>query len=544
MFEYLQKYNNLPKDLRDKVSSPDVLSFIEKLESEYGVDLAVLIMKVMTKDIDVSKLSMAIVSEFGLDEQSAKSLSDNLINKVFHDVKDYLGIISEAKPSFARDDSLPSFEKEKKSGLFLSQEDEEEIQRFSQKIEKNDFSSDNLDQKVDQVIQEANISFTSRELSERFRKILTIYFKGIRDKIETRQTMMKPLDGGGLSLQENDANRVIGIAQKISSSEIKPVFTPPEKIKIPEEEKILPKKDFKESFARDADYDLSQLKKPATDPLRSNISQTENKEKGERKQQQVKNKPEPPKDLPVTDFDLDHEIAPPSPSIIKEEEEPKIRPVEKKKVLPQDLIDFDHELVPPAPVLKTEKSKKENQKPEKPEEKKPEKLEKKVKFQTKQSTEEKRQFKETKKIDKSKKQESDNIQDERIIKTRKSPDFSSRKRMDDVKHVPRVMSPIDELRYLNLVNFRRMSSNPAEAVKKISHKLDLLEEEKYSKRLEGIKAWRQSPINRLYLKIGSLSIEKNRSVEEIIGALRKKGSDHLSVEEFQAIMDLNKTLRY
>lgn len=121
---------------------------------------------------------------------------------------------------------------------------------------------------------------------------------------------------------------------------------------------------------------------------------------------------------------------------------------------------------------------------------------------------------------------------------------SPKVKIEDVKYVPKVMRPLDEIKYMDLVNFRRLGKDPLNTAEKIKSKINLLEEEGYSKKLEGIKAWRLSPVNKLYLAIGHLSISANKPVDVIIEEKKAKGEDYLTDGEFKAIMDLNKSLRF
>jgi len=120
----------------------------------------------------------------------------------------------------------------------------------------------------------------------------------------------------------------------------------------------------------------------------------------------------------------------------------------------------------------------------------------------------------------------------------------SKVRVEDVKFVPRVMGPIDELKFLDLINWRRLDKEPAKITKKVKEKIELLEEESYAKRLEGIRCWRLSPVNRLYLAMGQASISNNQPVDVIIEERKKQGEEYLTSQEFEAIMDLNRELRF
>ena len=106
------------------------------------------------------------------------------------------------------------------------------------------------------------------------------------------------------------------------------------------------------------------------------------------------------------------------------------------------------------------------------------------------------------------------------------------------------MGPLDEIKYMDLINFRRLDREPVKSAEKIKSKINLLAEEDYGKRLEGVKFWRLSPINKLYLEIGSSSISENKPVDVIIEERKMAGLDYLTADEFKVIMDLNKSLRF
>jgi hypothetical protein len=127
---------------------------------------------------------------------------------------------------------------------------------------------------------------------------------------------------------------------------------------------------------------------------------------------------------------------------------------------------------------------------------------------------------------------------------RRPVDLGGKKRMDDVMFTPKVMGPIDELRFFDLISFQRLNPEPAKAIEKIREKIELLGDEQYAKRAEGINAWRMSPLNKLYLAIGNESMSGGKSVESIIASKRMNGQECLSTQEFEAIMDLNKSLRF
>ncbi len=117
--------------------------------------------------------------------------------------------------------------------------------------------------------------------------------------------------------------------------------------------------------------------------------------------------------------------------------------------------------------------------------------------------------------------------------------------IDDVKlQQSMVMGPLDELKAMDLIEFRRLSPDPISAAMKIKDKVDLLGEEAVSKQADGIKAFKQSPINLQYLDIGNRSMTTGKPVTDIIQEFQTAGTPVLSLEEFNAIADLNKRIRF
>ncbi|HNW55831.1 MAG TPA: hypothetical protein PKN62_02010, partial [bacterium] len=117
-------------------------------------------------------------------------------------------------------------------------------------------------------------------------------------------------------------------------------------------------------------------------------------------------------------------------------------------------------------------------------------------------------------------------------------------RMDDVRFTPKTLTPIDELASLTLKKFRYLGLSPEDRAQKIKEKLELLSEYGYSKKLQGVNAWRQSPLNRLYLEIGQESISSGKSAKELLENNSTQNPEYLTFPEFIAIMNLNKDIRF
>ncbi len=116
--------------------------------------------------------------------------------------------------------------------------------------------------------------------------------------------------------------------------------------------------------------------------------------------------------------------------------------------------------------------------------------------------------------------------------------------MTDVQPVRHLMGPVDELGAMTAVEFRRLSSVPADAAQKIEDMLATIEMHSYEERVKGVKAWRQSPMNQLYVAMTSAALAQGIGLAEVATKRRGAGEESLSPAEIRAISALNERLRF
>jgi hypothetical protein len=116
--------------------------------------------------------------------------------------------------------------------------------------------------------------------------------------------------------------------------------------------------------------------------------------------------------------------------------------------------------------------------------------------------------------------------------------------LDDVNFKKQSFGPIEELENMTIIEFRRISADPRIAVNKVKEKIDLLENQGFGKRVEGIDAWHKSEVNRFYRLLGQASMSEGKPIEEIIRSRLLSGKPTLSFDEFEVIMELNRQLRF
>jgi hypothetical protein len=127
---------------------------------------------------------------------------------------------------------------------------------------------------------------------------------------------------------------------------------------------------------------------------------------------------------------------------------------------------------------------------------------------------------------------------------RPAPLPDDRPRLDDIKYVPKLVGPVEELKEMTLVDFKRLDKDPGVAVAKIQEKIRLLEKDSITKKIAGIKAWQESEISKLYLEISRESLGKGVPVGQVIALLISAGKPTLTETEYKAVMQLSRSLRY
>lgn len=108
----------------------------------------------------------------------------------------------------------------------------------------------------------------------------------------------------------------------------------------------------------------------------------------------------------------------------------------------------------------------------------------------------------------------------------------------ELKHT--LVGPVAELANMNIDTWRRLGTAVSSRAERIYEKIAILEKDSVSKKAAGIAAWRQSPVYRQYLDLGAAGLAQGQEISSLI----KPDSQTLSLEEFNAISDLNKLLRF
>lgn len=500
MFDYLQQFNKLPKELRDKVSSPAAMEILSSLEGKYGVSLAMVVMQIMVKQILVRNLTAYFMTEMGLAADKAQSLNQELQERLLFSVSTYLGL----KP-------LPVLSPEEKELQILMK--------------------DNA------------IVLPSQDLMTRCRQILMTFRKGVRTKIDTRAALERSVSQGGLGLDTAAADRLLRALEQPAGGSFLATPVVPAAITDLVNKAEAGAYDFKAALAS------GQIKPPAA--LADKF-----------KTAPVKLDPGHELEAPDQELSLPAPLATPTvpPIAVPNPPSPPL-PLEPLSVPAGNLaaaaVKEAKPLVNEVPVP-ARSDNLENDKAQF------------VANELKPALEAEASFKKAPmasdglwgKLFKGKSPKPDNsfgkiisssnhleaavraATQATIISPRPAASSETRKKMEDVRSRPKVMGPLEELRYLDLTNFRRLGNSPKEITAKIVMKIRLLEKDGYDRMVEGVQAWRQSPVNRIYVRLAQEAVAKGMTLREIIAARQAENKETLSMDEIEAIVAMNSQLMF
>ena len=510
MFDCLQQFNQLPKNLRDQVSSPSAMALITELEGKYKVDLAATVMKVMIKSIAIKDLAAYLESELQVLPTEAASLAQEMIAKIFPPVYEYLGL-AQAKRTL------------------------------------------DLDRDAEIIIREAGLILPSEILVSRFKNILATYLRGVRSKIDTQNTLAKDVKIGGLNLSGEEISRVFKVCSAYQFSSLTVVSRPAAAPAVPQVgEPVVPPR-LSEIIAQSEQADGYDLKRAlASGQLKPLSSKPEIKESAAVPQAHsqpaaiiskaqlpalspAKNLAKAPENRLAVSAPKSLEVIKPKVGLSLFKKAATLLAGTKKAVAPvspiqpQSAAPSFNNATKTAAVLPAIKTETLRTSPPTAEAVKPAPIAPIKKPAVSQPA-----------VSASKSAVSSAPQSPAA--SRVSPPASPRPVMRDITPMPKLMGPIDELRFLDPVNFRRLGGTPGESVNKIFSKIKLLEKDGYDKMIAGVKAWRQSPVNRLYLRLGQEALAKSKPLKEIIAERKKNSQECLSEEEVAVIIALNSKL--
>lgn len=97
---------------------------------------------------------------------------------------------------------------------------------------------------------------------------------------------------------------------------------------------------------------------------------------------------------------------------------------------------------------------------------------------------------------------------------------------------------------MDVERFRRLAKTPDEARNKLLQKFQTLRQESEDRWIEGVKRWRDSPLQQQYLQLVSRAFAAQKTVIEVASELSHDDARGLRPEEVGILIELNQQLTF
>jgi hypothetical protein len=99
------------------------------------------------------------------------------------------------------------------------------------------------------------------------------------------------------------------------------------------------------------------------------------------------------------------------------------------------------------------------------------------------------------------------------------------------------MGPVEEIKYTNLTDFRRLSAKPEEAAKRLRQKMYNLQDESFLLYMDALAAYRQSPLYLDYANLVATSLATRKPLASLT-----QDKNRIQMAEINALLEMEKTL--
>ncbi len=126
----------------------------------------------------------------------------------------------------------------------------------------------------------------------------------------------------------------------------------------------------------------------------------------------------------------------------------------------------------------------------------------------------------------------------------KAPAAPVQKKSADIRPGMKLIGPVDELRTMSLVDFRRLSNDVSVRIQKIRSRIEVIAEDGPHEKIRAIQAFEQSDPVRLYREILKRSLIEQKSTEVLCEEYKKQGKEFLDLDEIAALRQFLTQIRY
>jgi hypothetical protein len=204
----LVKFQKLPDELKARASDPDAMRSLDSLETQYGVNLAELVMRVLVQEVEPAKLDEVLTQQYMVPAEKAKELGKHMLDDLFFKYR-LLDLPGVKDPTLSA--PAPVLQAQAGASPFLVHPDDtKDLAPHTQAL-----------QQVPAQVVDTNPANVAKRLVDmehvtlddilmkRFLRVVESRLVDVRDKSEIRDILLRSTKIGGMGFDEPRADRVI-----------------------------------------------------------------------------------------------------------------------------------------------------------------------------------------------------------------------------------------------------------------------------------------------------------------------------------------------
>jgi len=209
----LLKFQRLPDVTKARASDPEAMRALDLLEKDFSLNLAELVMRVLVGEVAPEKIDEALNKQYSVEKEKAKQVGKAMLDRLFFHFRllEVPEVPQEkaagAKPLTPQSGAVP----------YLVHPDDEKDLVFHKKLLQSappQVVDTDFEHVVSRLMQMERLQL-DEITKRRFEKVVESRLVDVRDKLETRDILVRSQKIGGLGLEEATAERIVAELERV-----------------------------------------------------------------------------------------------------------------------------------------------------------------------------------------------------------------------------------------------------------------------------------------------------------------------------------------
>lgn len=208
----LLTFQKLPDLVKARASDPDAMAALDRIEQETGTKLAELVMRVLVREVEPTKIDEALVAQYNVPKAKSAEVAKMLLDQLFFKFR-----LLEVPEVPEVKSATPSLQPQAGASVYLVHPDDvKDVAPHVQQLQSAPAPLAALDP---QTVTKNIVGMEKLQLDDlllrRLQKIVESRLVDVRDTAETVEMLLRPVKIGGLGFDEARASRIAGELQRV-----------------------------------------------------------------------------------------------------------------------------------------------------------------------------------------------------------------------------------------------------------------------------------------------------------------------------------------